>query len=199
MDSAQRAGFHFRGLFGRGGASETTTGWRSAGPTEFELGRQLTSLDDRFTVLRAFDVFGELDADFVVVGPGGIFLVTTRTKRNSKIWIDENVLWVNGRPTNQVRDAQSAASRASSRLSSIMGHSVRATPVIAVVDPLSLSFGGDPEQRVITLPADLVAQWLTECSRTLSDDAVASLALVAEERATWGSPPSGSNLLARVL
>ena len=199
IDPALRADSHFRGLFGRGGASKTTRGWRTAGPTEFELGRQLTSLDARFTVLRAFDVFGELDADFVVVGPGGIFLVTTRTKRNAKIWIDENVLWVNGRPTDQVRDAQSAACRASSRLSSIMGHSVRATPVIAVMDPLSLSFGGDPVQRVVTLPADLVAQWLTECSRTLSDDAVASLALVAEERATWGSPPSGSNLLARVL
>lgn len=197
-DSAQRAGFRFRGLFGRGGAPESTPGWRSEAPTEFELGRMLTSLDDRFTAFRAFDVFGELDADFVVVGPAGIFLITTRVKSNAKIWVDEDVLWVNGRPTDQVRDARSAADRASARLSAVMGQTVRATPVIAVMDPLSLSFGGDPAQRVVTLPADLVTQWLSECSRTLSDDAVAYFALVAEDRATWGSLPSGSGLLARV-
>ena len=197
-ESPQRAGFFFRGLFGRGGAANTTPGWRHAAPTEFELGRLLMSLDDRFTVLRACDAFGDLDADFVVVGPGGIFLISTRTARNAKIWVDEHVLWVNGRPTDQVRDARSAADRASIRLSIVLGRGVRATPVIAIMDPHSLSFGGDPTQRVVTLPADLVAQWLCECSRTLSDDAVASVALVAEDRATWGSLPSGSGLLPRV-
>ena len=197
-ESAQRAGLSFRGLFGRGGVPSITPGWRRDAPTEFELGRLLTSLDDHFTVLRAFDVFGDLDADFVVVGPGGVFLITSRTTSNAKVWVDEYVLWVNGRPTNQVRDARSAADRASARLSTMMGQTVRVTPVIAIMDPLSLSFGGDPARRVVTLPADLVAQWLSECSRTLSDDAIASLALVAEERATWGSPPSGSGLLPRV-
>jgi hypothetical protein len=197
-DSAQRVGFHFRGLFGRGGAPDATPGWRKDAPTEFELGRLLTSLDERFTVLRAFDVFGELDADFVVVGPGGVFLLTTRTKINAKVWIDEDVLWVNGRPTNQVRDARSAADRASARLGSLLGQSVRATPVITLMDPLSLTFGGDPAHRIVTLPADLVTQWLSECPRTLSDSAVASLAMVAEDRGTWGSLPGGSGLLARV-
>ncbi len=197
-DSARRVGFSFRGLFGRGGVPETVPGWRNDAPTEFELGRMLTALDERFTVLRAFDVFGELDADFVVVGPAGIFLITTRAQSDAKVWIDEDVLWTNGRPTNQVRDARCAADRASARLSTVLGQTVRATPVIAVMNPHSLSFGGDPAKRVITLPADLVAQWLSDCSRTLSDDAVATLALVAEDRATWGSPPSGSRLLSRV-
>jgi len=197
-EKAQRAGFDFRGLFGRGGAQHSTSGWRRDAPTEFELGRLLTSLDDRFTVLQAFDVFGELDADFVVVGPSGIFLVTTRTRSRARVWIDHDVLWVNGRATNQVRDARAAAKRASARLSAALGQTVRATPVIAVADPLSLSFGGDPAQRVVTLPADLVAQWISECSRTLSDAAVADSVQVAEERATWGSLPNGSGLLSRV-
>ena len=195
---ARRADFSFRGLFGRGGAPEATRGWSTEAPTEFELGRMLTALDDRFTALRAFDVFGELDTDFLVVGPAGLFLITTRVRNNAKVWVDEEVLWVNGRPTNQVRDARNAADRASARLSAVMGQSVRATPVIAVMNPLSLSFGGDPARRVVTLPADLVTQWLSECSRTLSDDAVARFARVAEDRATWGSLPSGSSLLARV-
>ncbi|MBC7402170.1 MAG: hypothetical protein H7279_03175 [Microbacteriaceae bacterium] len=167
-------------------------------PTEFELGRQLMSLDTRFTVLRSFDFLGDLDADFVVVGPAGIFLVTTRTRTGTRVWVDEDVLRVNGCPTDQVHDARWAADRASVRLSAAMGQSVRATPLIAVMNPLSLSFGGDPARRVVTLPADLVVQWLSECSRTLSDDAVASLVLVAEERTTWGSPPNGSTVLARV-
>ena len=197
-ESAQQAGLSFRGLFGRGGAPDTTPDWRLEAPTAFELGCQLTSLDTRFAVLRTFDFLGDLDADFVVVGPAGIFLVTTRTRTGARVWVDEDALRVDGRPTDQVRDARRAADRASVRLSAVMGQSVRATPVIAVMNPLSLSFGGDPAQRVVTLPADLVVQWLSECSRTLSDDAVTSLALVVEERTTWGSPPNGSSVLARV-
>jgi hypothetical protein len=188
----------FRGLFGRGGATASTPDWRRQAPTEFELGRMLTALDDRFTVLSAFDVFGELDADFVIVGPGGIFLITTRSPSGAKFWVDEDMLWVNGRPTDQIQRSRSAADRASARLSAVLGHTVGATPVISVMNPLSLSFGGDPSRRVVTLPADLVTQWVSECSRTLSDDAVARFALVAEDRATWGSLPTDGRPLARV-
>ena len=197
-ETTRRAGSIFRGLFGRGGAPEATPGWNTGAPTEYELGRLLTSLDDRFTVLRAFDVFGDLDADFVVVGPAGLFLITSRLQNNAKVWVDEDVLWVNGRPTNRVRDARNAADRASVRFGAVLGQPVRATPVIAVMNPLSLSFGGDPAHRIVTLPADLVTQWLSDCSRTLSDDAVADFALIAEDRATWGSAPSGPSRLARV-
>ena len=197
-ETTRRVGFTFRALFGRGGAPEATPEWNTEAPTEYELGRMLTSLDDRFTVLRAFDVFGDLDADFVVVGPAGLFLITSRVQSNAKVWVDEEVLLVNGRPTNRVRDARNAADRASARFSAVLGQPVRATPVIAVMNPLSLSFGGEPTQRVVTLPADLVTQWLSDCSRTLSDDAVADFALIAEDRATWGPPPSGSSQLARV-
>ena len=197
-ETTRRASFTFRGLFGRGGAPEATPEWNTEAPTEYELGRLLMSLDDRFTVLRAFDVFGDLDADFVVVGPAGLFLISSRVQSNATVWVDEDVLWVNGRPTNRVRDARKAADRASVRFSTVLGQPVRATPVVAVMNPLSLSFGGDPVHRVVTLPADLVTQWLSDCSRTLSDDAVADFALIAEDRATWGSAPSGSSRLARV-
>ena len=197
-ESEYPAGHGFRGLFGRGGAPDTPRGWKLEAPTEFELGRQLMSLDARYTVLRAFDFLGELDADFVVVGPAGIFLITTRTRSAAKIWVDKDMLWVNGLPTDQVRDARNGAERASARLSIVMGQDVRAIPVITVMSPLSLSFGGDPAQRVVTLPADLVVQWLSECSRKISDDAVDSLVQVVEKRATWGSLPGGSGVLARV-
>ncbi len=196
--SVRRTGFDFRGVFGRGGAANTESDWRTEAPTEFELGRMLTALDERFTVLRAFDVLGELDADFVVVGPSGIFLITTRTKSGAKVWVDEDVLWFNGHPTNQVGDARNAAVRATARLTAVFGHPVQATPVIALMNPHSLSFGGDPARRVVTLPADLVTQWLSDCSRTLSDDAVACFVMVAEDRATWGLPPSGSSILSRL-
>ncbi len=158
----------------------------------------LTELDDRFTVLRSFDVFGELDADFVIVGPAGFHLITSRTPSAATCSVDEDTLWVNGRPTNQIRDARIAADRASARLSAVLGHTVRATPVIAVLNPLSLSFGGDPAQRVVTLPADLVTQWLSERPRTHSDGAVAHFGMVAQDRATWGSSSTDTSLVARV-
>ncbi len=186
------------GLFGRRPKLANSRGWRNEPPAEFEMGRLLTQLGSEWTVLHTFDVFGELDADFLVVGPPGIFMVTSRVRAGGKIWVDENVLWVNGRPSDHIRDTRIAAERASTRLSSAVGETVRVTPVIALMDPASLSFGGDPTQRVVTLPAELLTQWLSECSRAYSDDAVAYFSMIAEERATWGSHPSGQGSVARL-
>jgi hypothetical protein len=187
----------------RGGAATGTGsvhpgGWHTSAPTEFELGRVLMGLGSEWTVLSAADVFGDLDTDFVVVGPAGIFLISARVRVGANVWADENVMFVNGRPTNRVRDVRLSAARASERLSAAIGTQVRAIPVIALVDPHSLSFGGDPANRVVTLPAESVASWLSECSRTYSGETVAFFAMVAEDRATWGSLPNDSGRLARV-
>jgi hypothetical protein len=173
-------------------------GWRKQPPADFALGGMLSELAPGWNVLRTFDVFGELDADFVVIGPPGVFAISARIGAKKKIWIDEDMIWVNGRPTDHVAATRLAARRASARLSSAVGEDLRVIPIIALIDPASLSFGGDPAKRVVVLPAELVSQWLSECSRAYSDDAVAYFTMVAEERATWGSQPSELGPVARL-
>lgn len=197
--SDRRGTFDRLGLFGRGRANGIRRfGWRTEAPTEFELGRLLIDLDDSWTVFSAVDLLGDRDADFVVVGPAGVFLIAGLVRRGSKVWVDEQILWVNGRPTDHIARARAAAESASSRLSAALGRTVHAIPVIALPEPLSVSFGGDAANRVVTLPADLVTTWITECVRRLTAEEVVELAAIAEERATWGSQASDPRRLSRV-
>lgn len=176
----------------------THRGWRKQPPVEFALADVFAELAPGWNVLRTFDVFGELDADFLVIGPPGIFAISARIGANKKIWVDEDVIWVNGRPTDHVSVTRQAAERASVRLSSATDQNLRVTPVIALIDPASLSFGGDPAKRVVVLSAEIVSQWLSECSRAYSDEAVAYFTMIAEERTTWGSQPSELGPVARL-
>ncbi|MCU1558215.1 MAG: hypothetical protein JWN09_2210 [Microbacteriaceae bacterium] len=176
----------------------TRRGWRKQPPTEFALGNALSELAPGWIVLRTFDVFGELDTDFLVIGPPGVFAISARIGANKKVWVDEDFIWVNGRPTDHVSKTRLAARRASVRLSAAVAEDVRVIPIIALIDPATLSFGGDPAKRVVVLSVDIVSQWLSECSRAYSDEAVAYFTMVAEERATWGSQPSELGPVARL-
>ncbi len=173
-------------------------GWRKQPPTEFALGSALSELAPGWTVLRTFDVFGDLDADFVVIGAPGVFTISARIPSGKKIWVDEDMIWVNGRPTDHVAATRRGAGRASARFSAAVDADLRVIPIIALINPASLSFGGDPAKRVVVLSADIVSQWLSECSRAYSDEAIAYFTMIAEERTTWGSQPSEHGPVARL-
>ena len=173
-------------------------GWRKEPPAEVPLGHVLSGLTSDWQVLRTFDVFGDLDADFVVIGPPGVFLISARLGANKKLWIDEDVIWINGRPTDHVGATRLASARASARLSSAANEDVRVTPIIALIEPVSVSFGGDPAKRLVVLAAEGVPDWLSERPRAYSDEAIAFLTLTAEERSTWGAHSSSLGPIARL-
>ena len=176
----------------------TRRGWRKEPPAEVPLGRVLSALAPDWQILRTFDVFGDLDADFVVIGPPGVFSISARLGANKKIWVDEDVIWINGRPTDHVGATRVAAARASARLSSAANEDVRVTPIIALIDPVSVSFGGDSANRLVVLASEVVPEWLSERPRAYSDEAIAFLTLTAEERSTWGAHSSTLGRIARL-
>lgn len=159
------------------GAPEQTAARRSAAH-HIELGAE-------WTVLAGADC--GLAADYVIVGPGGIFVASTAIRPGKKVWADESVIWVNGRPTNHVNDVCSAALEASARLTVTTGEVVNVTPVVIVPSPVSLVFGGDPARRIAVVTAEGFTRWLMDGSRELTREAIAYFTMVAEERDTWST------------
>ncbi|WP_394770962.1 hypothetical protein [Lacisediminihabitans sp.] len=162
-------------------------GWRRRPPVEAEVSALLDQLDDGWTVLRASDDLARLGTDFVVVGPPGVFTITAARPTGGNVWVDERVLWINGRPTDHVRVARRCADGAATIMTDLAGVPVAVTPVVALIDPVDLSFGGDAARRVRVLPADILVRSLVESTVVHSTEAVDYLSAVAEECSTWGA------------
>jgi hypothetical protein len=176
------------GLFRRDGKPPRPRGWRRRIPVEVEVAALLGQLGDEWTVLSASDGVVGLGADFVVVGPSGIFTITAARPTGGNVWVDEEMLWTNGRPTDHVRNARRYAVRASRILAGLSGAPVEVTPVIVLLDPVDLSFGGNPDRRVRVLPSDILARSLVESPVVHSAEAAAYFSMIADEHSTWSAP-----------
>lgn len=75
------------------------------------------------------------DADHVVVGPGGVFIMHTKHHPGSTIWVDGDTFLVNGTKHPYVRDARHESVRATRALTEQSGFAVPAVAIIAVVGP----------------------------------------------------------------
>jgi hypothetical protein len=62
------------------------------------------------------------------------------------------------------------------------------TPVIVLLDPVDLSFGGNPDRRVRVLPSDILARSLVESPVVHSAEAAAYFSMIADEHSTWSAP-----------
>lgn len=167
------------------GTPARTRGWRRRPPVELEVEGLLAGLGDGWTVLRASGALAGLGADFLVVGSPGVFTITVARPTGGKVWVDEKVLWINGHPTDYVHMSRRCSDQAASMMSDLAGVQVAVTPVIALLDPLDLRFGGDTERRVRVLPADILVRSLVENTVVHSPFALDYLSMVAEQCSVW--------------
>ncbi|CAN5253567.1 hypothetical protein BH09ACT1_BH09ACT1_28370 [soil metagenome] len=158
--------------------------WRRGTARETVVSSTLVQLGSEWTVLQGSEC-GANGVDYVIVGPAGIFAVNTTMRGGKNLWVDESVIWSNGKPTSNVNDVRLGALAVSSRLTVTTGEVVPVTPVIVVPNPKSISFGGDAAKRTAVVSADMFTRWLVEGPRELSDEAIAYFTMVVEERDTW--------------
>lgn len=151
---------------------------------ESQAASALSTLGDDWKAFRASYRRTPLGADFVAVGPAGVFAITTNIRPGARLFVGEEMLLVNGRPTDLIEEARDAALVVASGLMRVGGEVVSVIPVIAVADPASIEFVGEDARRVIVLPTDILARWLTETARTNSTAAVDFYSLVVDEMVT---------------
>jgi hypothetical protein len=162
--------------------------WYRGALGELHVAKLLKALPPTFTVLHAVPVgSGTSDIDHVVIGPTGVFTINTKNHSGQRVWVGGDTLLVNGHRTNHIRDARYEASRATRLLSSGVGDRVDVTPVIAIVDPGSLTRGRKRPEGVVVTTSSRLEHVLVRRKPVLSDDRVASLVALAEVRGTWHS------------
>ena len=163
--------------------------WYSGALGEIVVANALAQLGDEWTVLHAVQVgSGSADIDHVILGPGGIFTINTRNHSGKKIWIGGSTFLVNGYKQEYMRNSAHEAERAARLLSNVTGRPVSVTPLIVVVNPLSITTGRK-RPRVTVLSSNTLKRWLVKRPRVLSDRAVAHFSMFAEERSTWHTEP----------
>jgi len=172
-------------LFGHTPLSADAQSWYQGALGEIEVARVLAELGPEWTVLHSVPVgSGESDIDHVVIGPTGVFTVNTKHHAGKKVWVGGGTFMVDGHRTTHSRNSAYEATRASRLLSTAADLEVAVTPVIVLVGTASLIVG----KKAPTVPVVVAAhlrKWLMNGPRVHSPEALAYLAMVAEERGTW--------------
>lgn len=134
----------------------TATLWERIGASrgarhDCKVAQQLSSLSSEWHLLHAIALGGRGDdGDHVAIGPGGVFNLDIKCHPDATIWLNEDVLRVNGHPTAYLREARFEAGRISRLLSEASGAPVRSMPVIVFVDLLKITVRARPADVLVT-------------------------------------------------
>lgn len=175
-------------FFGASPLTSDARSWYRGALGEIQVAKVLKNLGPDWTVLHAVPVgSGTSDIDHVLIGPGGVFTVNTKNHSGQRIWVGGDQLLVNGHRTNHIRDARYEAKRAAKALSPEGGVPVTVIPIIAIVDPRSLTFGRNRPEELLVLSSAQLARTITQRKLRLVDATVRTLTALAEQRGTWHS------------
>ena len=76
---------------------------------------------------------GGCDADHLVIGPGGAFIIRLYHQPAAKVWVSERCMTINGRTSDQLGDARLEARRAGGRLTEECGFDVTVQSVLVMI------------------------------------------------------------------
>jgi hypothetical protein len=124
------------------------------------------------------------DIDHVLVGPGGVFTINTKSHVGSAIWVGEHTFMVNGHKQPYLRNSRHEAARASRLLSSATGLVVEARSVIVLVDPGSLKICTAPKDVTVTTRRAL-RRWAAALPPVLSEQEVETIFTHVRRSTTW--------------
>jgi hypothetical protein len=170
-------------LFGASPLSPDARSWYRGAIAQIDVVRTLSALGPRWTLLHAEP--GTSDIDYLVVGPGGVFTVTTKNHSGQRVRVHDEQLLVNDHRTNHLRDARFEAGRVSKLLSTEASESITVNPLIAIVDPGSLAFGRRRPRDVTVAASSHVGRILARQKRVLADETVDELVATAERGRQW--------------
>ncbi|MEO6944514.1 MAG: hypothetical protein ABI053_07370 [Lacisediminihabitans sp.] len=120
--------------------------------------------------------------DHLILGPPGLFAVTTKGFSAKRIRADGPRFLINGHRAGHVANAVRDAELTSHQLSNVAGTRIQVTPLIVVVDAASLTLKAP---QVAVTESARIAHWFADLPRTLSDDTITFLSAVVESPGTW--------------
>ena len=186
----------FSRLFGIDPLAREARRTYSGALAELAVTRSLAGLGSEWTVLHCVTVADggsddRLDAvvDHLVIGPAGIFAVTTHSHAGQAVWVGERTFLVDDIRLDHLASAEIAASAASERLVAALAADgtildAVVTACIVVDAPSTLRIRQRPG-RIQVVTARAFASWLTGLPRLISPMVVDAIATVAVDSSTW--------------
>lgn len=131
---------------------------RDAVRVQVEVGRQLQKLGPGWFTLHSIPIAGDRAIDHLVIGPPGVFLLSSKNHLRDRVRVDEDGVKVNNRPTPYVQEVRTDAQEAGRLLSLAVGDDVTVRPVVVIMSRY-FSVRSQPEDvRVVGRSA--VSGWL---------------------------------------
>ena len=184
-------------LFGRSPLGSEARGWYRGVIGELRVTSILEALPTPWQVLHTHPI-GETGTgiDHVIVGPAGVYAVTTTIQSGHHVTFGGDGFRIDGFQTPQVRLARQEAYRASRLLTALAGQSIDVTPLLVVVDAVSVRYdaglvGSSGTRRAVeVVAAGRLARWLRKRPAVLSPELVGLSGRVVHERGLWVSDVS---------
>lgn len=175
----------FAGFFGLSPHGADSMSWYLGAKGEIVVGSILATLPPEWTALRAVPVGSSTaEIDHLVIGPGGIFTITTKHHPSNDIRVARDTLRVDGESVPYLHNAASEAERVTSLVRERMPLVAPVQPVIVFVDPRLLTIEQKPEQ-VKVLDADELRRWLVRLHPVLSAGEVQEVADLLDSPHVW--------------
>jgi hypothetical protein len=170
------------------GAHTQERAWRVGAKGEERVGDRLDVLvhkDPRWRVLHSIEVGAQgSDIDHLVIGPGGVFTLNTKTHPRANIWLAGDILMVNGQKQPYIRNSRHEAQRVSRLLSLTSGVAIQARGVIVLVGDRELTIKSEPPDVTVRHRQSIV-RWLRHQPGRRDVDAIDRLYAAARRADTW--------------
>ncbi|THG33341.1 NERD domain-containing protein [Naasia lichenicola] len=183
--SETRARGRLSRIFGISPISAIGMPWYNSALGEVEVGEELAKLPEGWFYFHALPIgLKSPDIDHVVVGPGGVFVITSRRHRGRKITVDRSDVLVNREVSQHVSRAVADSLRLEKMLAfnGFTGFAVR--PVIAVVEAREITYKEHPT-RFDLRDGHSLASWLRKRPELLSPAKVAEIVAKLDEPVRW--------------
>lgn len=165
--------------------------WYQRALAEVRVGRLLADLGPEYRVLHAVPdgaAAGETDEhiDHLVIGPPGVFTITTVSHPRERLEVRGSSLLAGGQRTPYLATAEREALAAARSLGRASCVPVAATPVLVVAGSRGIRQSeAEAASPVVVVAARAIVAWVRARPVVLGPDLVASIARAAEEWTTW--------------
>ncbi|WP_198415199.1 nuclease-related domain-containing protein [Cryobacterium tagatosivorans] len=188
----------FARFFGYSPLSQESVSWYLGATGEIAVGRILATLPPEWTSFHALPIGKKgADIDHIVIGPGGVFTINTKHHAGKPVWVGTRTVMVSGQKQPYIRNAEYEAGRVTKLLRERMPLLPAAQPVLALVNPKTLTIRTKPEQVKVVADTGL-RRWLLKRPAVLEVAELGQLTALIDDPTTWPTalfPPTEDSML----
>jgi hypothetical protein len=144
----------------------------------------LASAGSGWHVLHSVAVDDGAELDHLVIGPAGVYIVTTAVHPDGVVEASQRTFMVSDVRYPHIRNMEYEMGRVERLLGTAAGFAVEVSGILAVVEPKSLVVR-EAHRDVAVLSASTIARWLSGRARVIQPVEVEAIAAVARRASTW--------------